>query len=424
MLPGRRTDTGAIYVTQGPPPAGTPLVGGIAVSQDGAIYVSQAFTPPFSPLDLFASGEQGVWYDPSDLSTMFQDSAGTTPVTADGQPVGLILDKSKGLVLGPELVTNGDFSNGTVDWLPVGTGTQEIVSGEMKLTITGSEYKAVNQTPFPTVPGKWYELSAKIRAFTSAGIVSDRGRIQIVGGINTFLLAETSGDFTVSKIWLATGTLIDIECGVASSGAWGAPGDYCLFDNISIKELPGNHASQASAAKRPLLQNDGVNNYLAFDGVDDWLGTSSNPITGATGASEWHGASVTSFTSNTGLINELGSSSSTTHEPYSDGDFYSAFVNDTRPLCGAIGVSAGEKYVMFEKQSATTHSWRMNGTDKADSSCAFSLSTSALSIGKDTRSVGWHGIMYSLIILGRLATTQEITDTETWVAGKTGVVLP
>lgn len=48
----------------------------------------------WSPAALFASGEQGVWYDPSDFSTMFQDSAGTTPVTAVGQPVGKILDKS------------------------------------------------------------------------------------------------------------------------------------------------------------------------------------------------------------------------------------------------------------------------------------------------------------------------------------------
>lgn len=48
----------------------------------------------FSPLSLFAGGEQGVWFDPSDLSTMFQDSAGTTPVTGVGQPVGLIRDKS------------------------------------------------------------------------------------------------------------------------------------------------------------------------------------------------------------------------------------------------------------------------------------------------------------------------------------------
>lgn len=32
--------------------------------------------------------------DPSDLSTLFQDAAGTVPVTAPGQPVALMLDKS------------------------------------------------------------------------------------------------------------------------------------------------------------------------------------------------------------------------------------------------------------------------------------------------------------------------------------------
>jgi len=48
----------------------------------------------FTPLQLFANGEQGAWYDPSDLSTLFQDAAGTTPVTADGDPVGLMLDRS------------------------------------------------------------------------------------------------------------------------------------------------------------------------------------------------------------------------------------------------------------------------------------------------------------------------------------------
>lgn len=44
----------------------------------------------FSPASLSPS----AWYDPSDLSTLFQDSAGTTPVTADGDPVGKMLDKS------------------------------------------------------------------------------------------------------------------------------------------------------------------------------------------------------------------------------------------------------------------------------------------------------------------------------------------
>jgi len=48
----------------------------------------------WTPLQLFLAGVLGVWYDPSDLSTLFQDAAGTIPVTADGDPVGLMLDKS------------------------------------------------------------------------------------------------------------------------------------------------------------------------------------------------------------------------------------------------------------------------------------------------------------------------------------------
>jgi hypothetical protein len=48
---------------------------------------------PFNPSRLFVAGEQGVWYDPSDFTTMFQDAAGTTPAALD-QPVGLLRDKS------------------------------------------------------------------------------------------------------------------------------------------------------------------------------------------------------------------------------------------------------------------------------------------------------------------------------------------
>lgn len=48
----------------------------------------------FSPLDLFAWSKQGVWYDPSDKSTLFQDVEGTIPVVNDGDPVALMKDKS------------------------------------------------------------------------------------------------------------------------------------------------------------------------------------------------------------------------------------------------------------------------------------------------------------------------------------------
>lgn len=48
----------------------------------------------FSPLDLFTWSRQGVWYDPSDITTLFQDVEGTIPVVNDGDPVALMRDKS------------------------------------------------------------------------------------------------------------------------------------------------------------------------------------------------------------------------------------------------------------------------------------------------------------------------------------------
>ena len=49
---------------------------------------------PFNPASIFAGGVRGGWWDPSDLSTLFQDTAGTVPVTAVGQRVQLMRDKS------------------------------------------------------------------------------------------------------------------------------------------------------------------------------------------------------------------------------------------------------------------------------------------------------------------------------------------
>lgn len=64
----------------------------------GPIYgisfdVEEAQVPIFSPLDLFTAGTTGAWYDPSDLTSMWQDSAGTV-AAAVNSPVGKINDKS------------------------------------------------------------------------------------------------------------------------------------------------------------------------------------------------------------------------------------------------------------------------------------------------------------------------------------------
>lgn len=63
----------------------------------------------FSPLSLSPQ----AWYDPSDLSTMFQTGTRASPgaaVTADGDPVGLILDKSG---------NNNDLVQGTAGQRPL-----------------------------------------------------------------------------------------------------------------------------------------------------------------------------------------------------------------------------------------------------------------------------------------------------------------
>ncbi len=51
----------------------------------------------YTPDSLFAAGEAGDWIDPSDLSRMFTDTAGTTRVTADGQSVARI-DGKRGII--------------------------------------------------------------------------------------------------------------------------------------------------------------------------------------------------------------------------------------------------------------------------------------------------------------------------------------
>lgn len=60
----------------------------------GFTKITAAIRAAFSPSSLFAANEPGVWFDPSDLSTLYQDAAGTVPVTGVEQPVGRILDKS------------------------------------------------------------------------------------------------------------------------------------------------------------------------------------------------------------------------------------------------------------------------------------------------------------------------------------------
>lgn len=64
------------------------------VMQPVMTSVDHEYCDGFNPMSLFAGGKKGYTYDFLDRSTLFQDTAGTIPALAIGDPVALVLDKS------------------------------------------------------------------------------------------------------------------------------------------------------------------------------------------------------------------------------------------------------------------------------------------------------------------------------------------
>ena len=205
----------------------------------------QAFDPRAS---LFAHNEPGFWYDPSDLSLMYQDSAGTTPVTAVEQAVGLILDKSKGLVLGSELVTNGgpSFVN-TTGWSTTGSATVSIVGGNLRITrgaTAGAQTATIQYTG--AVIGGGYFMTVAMAA-NSANINTT---VQSYGNTTLANSATVGGSPTRTIFYNADRTnpflIFRLETG--------SSGDYVDISLASVKAIAGNHAIQPTSASRPTLR--------------------------------------------------------------------------------------------------------------------------------------------------------------------------
>ena len=206
----------------------------------------------FDPVSL----DPKILIDPSDLSTMFQDTAGTTPVTSSGDPVGLVLDKSQGLELGENLflagpmfsspwTDNGDGSYTKQAGLNGSFDVQGLSSGdfaEIRLTITGSGGEALN----------------------------------LFDGDNQ-LLVTFSGDGSHRAFFRAEGSARATFFNLNKTSFGGT------ISNLSLRTVKGNHLTAPSGSSRPTYQTDGTSSWLEFDGVDDQLeaptrfGLSANP---------------------------------------------------------------------------------------------------------------------------------------------------
>lgn len=182
---------------------------------------------------LFAKGEQGFAYDFNDFSTMFQDAAGNIPVTAVGQPVGLVLDKSKGLNLGVELFTKFDS---TLSATLSSVNTPCVVTS----TVSMGVYGAVANVNF--VPGVY-----KIDFAWEGNVINREMFVAMPDGNNLSLGFATTG--TYSKV-----IRFNSQGGMAIMQSPSAVGQTFTIKQLSIKSVLGNHAYQTVSASRPLLR--------------------------------------------------------------------------------------------------------------------------------------------------------------------------
>jgi len=123
--------------------------------------------------------------------------------------------------LGSELVTNGDFSNGTNNWTPNANATLSVENGRLKVAISGagSGYPSQDIT---TEVGKKYRITANAFIGTSTKV----SLYSVVFGFN-----DLSVDGSYDLTFKATSTTTQIRLYVYGDGTYG------FWDNVSVKEV-------------------------------------------------------------------------------------------------------------------------------------------------------------------------------------------
>lgn len=221
----------------------------------------------FTPALLFAESRPGAWYDPFDKSSVFQDAIGSIPVTTFTQPVGLKLDMSRGLVPGPELVANGDFSDGLIGWSSFGgDGVIEVSADGARLLrpVGGSDEILAVSPHLPVQVGGTHKVT-----FDITEAPAGPGRLEIRDGSGTFYTILSAGVGSYECFYKES-----IDTNFALRFASRTEGAPLTVKNVSVRELPGYHRSQSVAAARPTLTDQG----LFYDAVDDVIFGSSEVL--------------------------------------------------------------------------------------------------------------------------------------------------
>jgi hypothetical protein len=178
-------------------------------------------------------------------SRLFSDNSGTTPITGLEQTVGLILDKSKGLELGGEKFSG--FATLGSGWVVEADGSWSCVN------TSGASSDA--RVDLPNTPGVWNRITFTVLENTLASnAVYPMNTSPLTLGVN-----PGRREFTSSPLG-NSGTTRFFLFRVG-------PGSTLRISGISVRELPGHHLSQGTAAARGRLSAR-YNYRLSTDNLD------------------------------------------------------------------------------------------------------------------------------------------------------------
>jgi hypothetical protein len=436
----------------------------------------------FMILPLFAASEPGAWYDPSDLTTLFQDSAGTTPVTAPNQTVGLMLDKSgrgnhatqatlgqrstygvnpivgtRNLLLQTEDFTISPWAAAVLGTSTRTNTTSPYVFGLGLITVTSAN-GGIRQQRTGLTSGQPYTLSFYLEsAVTNINIVFENGTANFgathAATINplTGAFSSVSGFTSTTSTAFGTGRIYTLVSAPAGGGLianieWRIPaGTGTLLLGRPQFEASATATAYQKVVSQYEVTEAGVQSasYISFDGTDDGMVTgtitpgtdkvqvfagvrklSDAAFQSITELSASADANVGSFCLGAGTLN--GDASRRTWASVLSGT-NSGILGGAAIYAAPLTNVLSGIYDISLSTAATENIFRVNGVQQTlviggASAGTGNFNAYPLYLGRrGGTSNPLNGRLYSLIVrFGANLTTGQITSTESWVNSKTG----
>jgi hypothetical protein len=158
--------------------------------------------------------------------------------------------------LGPNLVTNGEFSNGTTGWTATNGAAVSVSNGAAKIQCTGSIYPSLQQI-IPVVTGRTYRVNSTVKSgYTGPPLFQVWNT-----GLGTYVSVDrAAGAYTDTFVALSNSVLINLAVDSGTSGT------FAMYDSIEMSEVIGAGAYRFC---------DEMSGFDLKDGTNTWVGANA-----------------------------------------------------------------------------------------------------------------------------------------------------